>query len=282
MIAHQDAGAGVDQIISENHVERASPQRLPSPGECTIMHGDCRELMTSIRPGSIDLVIADPPYNETKLKWDKEVRGWLKTLLPLMAPHASLWCFGSLRFFMNHRDEFAPDWSIMQEVVWEKQNGAGPPDKGRFNRVHELVVQFRPTAVAPNQIRAHSPMTFDAVARKISSRKGPSQRGEYASTGYETLEGGPRRARSVQRIKSMHHSAVHPTQKPGDLVRMLIESYSNPGDIVLDPFGGSGTTGVSALMAGRRAILIEKLPQFVALCEQRIEEASLQPELIFG
>ncbi|AOG03322.1 DNA methylase family protein (plasmid) [Bosea sp. RAC05] len=272
----------MDQIISESHVGRASTRGGIASGECTIMHGDCRELLATIAPGSIDLVIADPPYNETKLKWDKEVKGWLKALLPLMAPHASLWCFGSLRFFMNHKDEFSPDWSIMQEVVWEKQNGAGPPDKGRFNRVHELIVQFRPTAVPPNQIRAHSPMTFDAVARKITARKGPGHRGEYASTGYETQDGGARRARSVQRFKSMHHAAVHPTQKPGELVRMLIESYSNPGDLVLDPFGGSGTTGVSALMAGRRAILIEKLPHFVALCEQRIEEATLQPELIFG
>ncbi len=254
----------------------------PAPSDFTIVHGDCRTALAGVEPGSVDLIIADPPYGITKLEWDRDVKGWVKAVIPLMSPTASLWCFGSLKFFMRHAGEFA-GLAHMQEVVWEKHNGSGPPQPGRFNRVHELLVQFRLEGTPAEQVTANNPLTFGAVARKVKRKKGPVHMGEFKESTYESVDGGPRRARSVLQFRSMHNMAKHPTQKPDDLVRMLIETSSNPGDLVLDPFGGSGTTAVAALKTGRRAITAEKLPEFVDLIRSRVEcEALSQPEFVFG
>lgn len=257
----------------------AVPATLP---DISIIHGDCRTALAGIEPGSVDLIIADPPYVTTKLNWDRDVKGWVKAIIPLMAPNASLWCFGSLKFFMLRGSEFK-GLTLMQEVVWEKHNGSGPPQPGRFNRVHELVVQFRLDGTPPEQVTANNPLTFDAVARKVKRKKSPTHMGQFKESTYESVDGGPRRARSVLQFRSMHNMAKHPTQKPDDLVRMLIETSSNPGDLVLDPFGGSGTTAVAALKTGRRAITTETLPEFVDLIRSRVEHEALpQPEFIFG
>jgi site-specific DNA-methyltransferase (adenine-specific) len=275
----------VEHLIQQPDVRILPPPtnfRPVAPSDVSIIHGDCRTALAGVEPGSVDLVIADPPYGITKLEWDRDVKGWIKAIIPLMSPTASLWCFGSLKFFMLRGSEFK-GLTLMQEVVWEKHNGSGPPQPGRFNRVHELVVQFRLDGTPAEKVTANNPLTFDAVARKVKRKKGPTHMGEFRESTYESVDGGPRRARSVLQFRSMHNMAKHPTQKPDDLVRMLIETSSNPGDLVLDPFGGSGTTAVTALKAGRRAVTAEKLPEFVELIRSRVEhEALSQPEFVFG
>lgn len=235
----------------------------------TILTGDCREVMRALPPGSVDLVVTDPPYVETTLAWDRDAAGWLEALRPLLAPHASVWCFGSLRFFMERAGELA-SWPICQEVVWEKHNGSGPVGAGRFNRVHELVVQLRPPGARWAEITKSNPITFDATARKVKSRAGPAQRGTYAPVGYETVDGGPRRARSVMPVRSMHHNAMHPTEKPIDLLKQFISASSLPGHTILDPFAGSGSTGEATHALGRNAILIEKSRHFSEVARQRL------------
>lgn len=209
-----------------------------------------------MRPGSIDLVIADPPYGVTRLIWDRVAGGWMRALRPALASHASVWCFGSLNFFMRNRDEF-DDWLICQEIVWEKHNGSGPVGAGLFNRVHELVVQFRPKDVLWRDITKANPVTFDATARKVPARGALPCRGQYQHVPYETIEGGPRRARSVIPVRSMHRQGTHPTEKPVALLEQLISASSLPGHLVLDPFGGSGSTAAATHNLGRHALLIE-------------------------
>ena len=90
-----------------------------------LLHGDCRELIPGCAFDMVDLVIADPPYSETSLKWDRWPTGWLETVAGVMKPSASLWVFGSLRMFMERGPEFtAAGFKLAQEIVWEKHNGS--------------------------------------------------------------------------------------------------------------------------------------------------------------
>jgi site-specific DNA-methyltransferase (adenine-specific) len=82
----------------------------------TVYNGDCRLIMPNLSP--VDLVLTDPLYGETSFQWDRRVSGWIQ-LLPVK-PETSMWCFGSLRSFME--SEF-PGWHLAQDVIWEKHNG---------------------------------------------------------------------------------------------------------------------------------------------------------------
>ena len=90
----------------------------------TILTGDCREEMPWHAP--YDMILADPPYGDTSLAWDRRVEGWVALARAALKPTGSLWVFGSLRSFMATADHFAnAGLRIAQEVIWEKQNGTG-------------------------------------------------------------------------------------------------------------------------------------------------------------
>src|SRR3989304_5399882 len=84
-----------------------------------------------------DAIITDPPYNETSLDWDRWPDGW-PTLAAGTA--ASMWCFGSLRMFMERAPEFA-SWKLSQDIIWEKHNGTNSFND-RFRRIHEVAAHF--------------------------------------------------------------------------------------------------------------------------------------------
>ena len=108
----------------------------------TILTGDCRHLMPA--HGPFDLILADPPYGDTSLAWDRRVDGRITRARDALRPTGSLWVFGSLRCFMATADRFADaGLRVAQEIVWEKQNGSSF-HADRFKRVHELAVQFYP------------------------------------------------------------------------------------------------------------------------------------------
>ncbi|MET3791013.1 DNA modification methylase [Aquamicrobium terrae] len=107
-----------------------------------ILSGDCRDRMPA--HGPYDMILADPPYGDTSLAWDRRVEGWLALARAALAPTGSMWVFGSLRSFMATADRFADaGLRLAQEIVWEKQNGTSF-HADRFKRVHELAVQFYP------------------------------------------------------------------------------------------------------------------------------------------
>jgi site-specific DNA-methyltransferase (adenine-specific) len=205
--------------------------------------GDCREILPTLQA---DAVVTDPPYGVTSLDWDKTATGWLDLL-----QSRSLWCFGSLRFFMGQRFE---GWTYAQEIVWEKQNGS-IFHADRFRRVHEFAVQFYRgdwESVYKSPVK-----TQDATARTVRRKTRPTHSGHIEDGAYESHDGGPRLMRSVIYAKNCHGYAVHPTQKPVDVLLPLIEYSVPPDGVVLDPFGGSFSTGVAALRSGRQFIGIE-------------------------
>lgn len=193
-----------------------------------------------------DCVVTDPPYGVTSLEWDHTVDGW-----PELLRSRQLWCFGSMRFFLGAG---FPGWTYAQDIVWEKHNGSSLL-ADRFRRVHEHALHFYRGEWAG--IYKAPPMTMDATARAIRRKTKPQHWGGIGEGSYESEDGGPRMMRSVIYARSMHGSAVHPTQKPVEILSPLIEYSCPPGGLVLDCFGGSFSTGVAALQLGRKFVGIE-------------------------
>jgi len=242
----------------------------------SILTGDCRDVLAGMPEASFDAIITDPPYQQTSLAWDRWPDGWPAACRRVLKPTGSMWVFGSLRMFLDRRDEFE-GWRMAQDIVWEKHNGSSF-HADRFRRVHEQAVQFYRDDAPWAEVYKGKVVTMDAKARVVRKKAGPQQHmGALAQdTTYVSEDGGPRIARSVIYCRSEHGRAIHPTQKPIGIVEPLIVSACPPDGHILDPFGGSGTTAVAANMIGRSVTLIEADPAYAALARERINsEAGL-------
>ena len=220
------------------------------------MHfGDCREVLRGFASGTVDACITDPPYGDTSLDWDNCVEGWLEEVARVLKPNASVWVFGSMRFLAPlFADLAALGFKYSQDIVWEKQNGTGFHND-RFRRVHEHAVLFYRGAWA--DVHHDTQYTMDATAKTVRRKTRPTHTGNIEAGHYTSEDGGPRLVRSVLYMVNEHGRAIHPTQKPVELVRPLIR-YSVPfGGIVLDAFMGSAAIGVAAALEGRGYIGIE-------------------------
>lgn len=234
----------------------------------TIYLGDCREVLPTLQ--QVDLVLTDPPYGDTSLDWDVAITDWLKTIETALLPHASMWCFGSLRMFMRQAPAFAA-WNIAQDIIWEKHNGSSF-HADRFKRVHEHAVQFYPRGREWGAIYKAPVTTPDTTKRTVRSKSRPPHMGYIGATAYTSEDGGPRLMRSVIPVRSCHGYAEHPTQKPIGILAPLVEYSSAPRSLVLDPFMGSGSTLVAAKMLGRRAIGIEISERYCEVAAQRLSQ----------
>jgi site-specific DNA-methyltransferase (adenine-specific) len=236
--------------------------------EHQIITGDAIEGMRAMPSASIDALVTDPPYGDTSCPWDDIVDGWLEEARRLLKPSGSVWFFTSLR----HLVAVAPmlsGWTIAQDIVWEKHNGSGFA-KDRFRRVHELVVQLYPRGAKWGGVFKSPQVTLDARAKQVRRKTRPTHYGDAGNSSYQTVDGGPRLQRSVLRVRSCHGHALHPTQKPEDIVRPLV-CYSCPvGGTVLDCFAGSGTTGAVCVQEGMGFIGIERDPAMADLARARI------------
>lgn len=225
--------------------------------------GDMRQVVPNLDIAA-DCVVADPPYGETALAWDRWPDGWPDALLEASR---SMWCFGSMRMFLDRRTEFGA-WRYGQEIVWEKHNGSGF-SADRFKRVHEHAVHWYRGQWSA--IR-HEVPTVPGQARESGLRRSVKtpHASRIGSSGYRY--GDTRLMRSVIRVNSMQGKAAHPTEKPTGIVVPLIEYACPPGGLVLDPFAGSGSTAVAARLLGRRAVLIEADERYCEVIARRLAQ----------
>jgi len=235
-----------------------------------VLQGDMRDLLAAMPDASFDCIVTDPPYGETSLAWDRWPDGWPALVRRVLKPTGSMWVFGSLRMFLDRRDDFA-GWALVQEIVWEKHNGTNMQND-RFRRVHELAVQFRRDDTKWADVYRSPQFTLDATPKAVRWKARPAQWGKIDAGFYRSEDGGPRLMRSVLQVRSMHGRAVHPTQKPVEIVAPLVRYACPPGGAVLDPFCGSGTTGIVAREIGAHATLIELNPEYAAIAKRRISE----------
>lgn len=195
-----------------------------------VVCGDCRAVMPPLGP--FDMILADPPYGDTALEWDRRVAGWEAVAFRCTKPTGSMWVFGSMRFFMGEAGALdAAGWRYAQDIVWEKHNGSGFC-ADRFRRVHEMAVHFYRKDSPWSRVFNEVQKSMDAKARRVTNRGGPRHRGPIGASTYESEDGGPRLMRSVIPMRSCHHEAIHPTEKPVGLLEILVRTSCPPGGLV--------------------------------------------------
>lgn len=232
-----------------------------------ILQGDCRKCMPPLAP--FDMVVADPPYGDTSLKWDKRVQGWHQIARDCLKLTGSMWVFGSLRYFMLEAGQFeAAGLRYAQEIVWEKHNGSGFR-ADRFKRVHELAVQFYRDDAPWDQVFNQVQYTPDATARTVRRKKRPPHMGQISESHFVSQDGGPRLMRSVIFAPSPRKGR-HPTEKPVQIMEALIRTSCPPGGLVGDFFAGAGTAGEAASLCGREYVGAELDEGYAAIASDRL------------
>ncbi|KMO27070.1 modification methylase [Methylobacterium aquaticum] len=255
-------------------------QRLPLN---EVILGDCLTALDRLPPSSVDLVFADPPYNlqlgaGTLLRpnqsavdavdddWDQFAsfdaydtftRAWLSACRRVMKPTATLWVIGSYHniFRVGSALQDLGFW-ILNDIVWRKANPM-PNFRGkRFTNAHETLIW------ASRSDQKGYTFHYEAL-------KGGNDDLQMRSDWFIPLCTGD------ERLKGEDGRKLHPTQKPEALLARTILSSSNPGDVVLDPFFGTGTTGAVAKRLGRHFIGIEQEPAYAAAARERI--AGIEP-----
>lgn len=245
-----------------------------------IIKGDSVEVLKKLPDNSVDLIFADPPYNlqlngelwrpnQTKVdavndEWDKFTdfqvydkfcEEWLKECKRILKKDGSIWVIGSYHniFRVGKIMQDVGLW-VLNDILWIKTNPM-PNFKGtRFNNAHETLIWASK--------EKDSRYTFH-----YKTMKAFNDDLQLRSDWYIPICNGG------ERLKDKEGNKVHSTQKPEALLYRIIISTSNPGDVVLDPFMGSGTTGAIAKKLGRNFIGIEKEDKYIKVANERIKNA---------
>ena len=236
-----------------------------------LMLGDCLERMKEIPDGSVDLILADPPYGTTACKWDTVIpldKMW-EQLKRIIKPSGAIVMTASQPFttvlISSNMDMFK------YEIIYEKTNPKGfYNSKSRPLTSHENIVVFSKSKTTFNPQKWKIPEAM-RTKRKSQTLKNA---GECYGNGViqRKLDDGTRNPTSVVSFSNRvgKNENYHPTQKPIALMEWLVKTYSNLGDMVLDFVMGSGTTGVAAKNLNRKFIGIEKDAGYFEIAKQRL------------
>jgi site-specific DNA-methyltransferase (adenine-specific) len=241
-----------------------------------LLKGDCLKLIPKIKKGSVTTIFADPPYNLSnngisckagkmvsvnKGDWDKSkgfvqdyefTYNWIKLCKDILKPNGTIWISGTNHniYQVGHALQ-SLGFHILNDIIWFKPNA--PPNLGCrcFAHAHETVIWAKKSKDSRQCFNYNLMKEWDD---KVSP-KGKQMRSIWhipLTSPYEKLQG------------------KHPTQKPIELLRRIILSSSKKGDIIVDPFNGSGTTGVVAHKLGRKYIGIDMNKDYLDLTVKRI------------
>jgi len=249
----------------------------------SIIKGDCVAALEALPSQSVDAIFADPPYNlqlggtlhrpDQSLvdavddEWDQFAsfeaydaftRAWLLTCRRVLKPNGTIWVIGSYHniFRVGSILQDMNFW-ILNDIVWRKTNPM-PNFKGRrFQNAHETMIWASRDAKAKSY-------TFNYEALKASNDD-VQMRSDWL---FPICSGS-------ERLKGDDGKKIHPTQKPEALLARIIMASTKPGDVVLDPFFGSGTTGAVAKRLGRHFVGIEREQDYIDAASARI--AAVEP-----
>ena len=218
-----------------------------------LFNGDCLEKLKLISDNSIDLILADPPYGITECAWDKVIpfEPLWEELNRVAKQNTAFIIFGVEPFSSQLRMSNLKNYRY--DLIYEKPHATGFLNVNRQPmRAHENISVFyrkQPT---------YNPQKTSGHTRKSSSRSSVNSNLYEKAEKRVSYDSTERFPRSVLKFSSdKQTNALHPTQKPIELLKYLIETYSNPNDTVLDFVMGSGSTGTAALMLDRDFVGIE-------------------------
>lgn len=256
----------------------------------SIIKGDCVAALEALPKNSIDVVFADPPYNlqlegdlhrpdqskvaavndhwdqfDTFRAYDDFTRAWLLAVRRVLKPHGTIWVIGSYHniFRVGTILQDHGFW-ILNDIIWRKSNPM-PNFRGRrFTNAHE-------TMIWASRDQNAKQYTFNYDALKMANDD-IQMRSDWL---FPICNGG-------ERLKDKDGKKVHPTQKPEALLQRVLLSSTSPGDIVLDPFFGTGTTGAVAKRLGRNFVGIEREQTYIDAARHRIDAVEVLGENILS
>ena len=246
-----------------------------------LLKGDCLELMKNIPDGSVDLVLTDPPYGTTACKWDSVIpfEPMWEQLNRIIKPNGAICLFGSEPFSsalrMSNIKHFKYDW------YWKKSKPNGwQHSKNKPMSTLELISVFSKAPMGHISLLGEKRMKYNPQGAKPSTNKiissvnhGRTMGARPNQVGIEcqSYTGFPTNFLEYSNITGT--KAIHPTQKPVDLLEYLIKTYTNEGETVLDFTMGSGSCGVASVNTNRNFIGIELDKGYFDIAEKRINEA---------
>jgi excisionase family DNA binding protein len=282
--------------VMENGGMYTTSQQKIKVGSGYIYQGDAIEVMQQIDEGSVQAIVADPPYFQVLLEeeWDNTWASsdeylewtlkWVRGCRRVLRPDGLLYIFGQLgkreHVWLHTCALLAKEMQFHDMIIWDRAVG--------YNERHDsFTPQYEMILVLRQDANSKPYFNKDAVRIQYDEEKIQSylrdKRYKDKAAREEHLRKG-KYATNILRVPSLKGSSNekvgHPSQKPIALIDQIIAASSSKGDWILDPFLGSGTTGEAAQRSGRRWIGIEKKNDYVKIAEQRISRLLEAPELI--
>lgn len=246
-----------------------------------IIIGDTFRVLPMLPHGFVDLLIVDPPYNLSKnyhgnrfsqrkeTEYRDYTKAWMELVLPLLKPAATIYICCDWKSSMIIGDVLQEYCYIQNRITWQREKGRGAKNNWK-NGMEDIwfatnskdytfnleAVKIRKKVIAPYREQG-KPKDWEETAEGRFRNTCPSNFWDDISIPYW----------------SMSENTAHPTQKPEKLIAKLILASSNPGDMVLDPFSGAGTTAVTAKKLGRQYVGIELNELYCAWAQKRLEMA---------
>lgn len=272
-------------ILSQEDYTKYTHLLNPSPQVNSVIHGDCLEKIKLIPSGSIDLVVTDPPYNLTKLysetlfnatssnEYNKWFEEWIVEIKRVLTSEGTLYLFNDWRAadIINILRKY---FYVQNRITFEREKGRGA--KKNWKNAHEDIwfctmhsskyyFDIEKVKVKKNVI---APYKKDGKAKDWNEED--STRLTYPSNFWGDI---------TIPFWSMPENTPHPTQKPEKLIAKLILASSKENDVVLDIFGGSGTTAVVAKKLNRKFIIIESEKEYCLYTLKRLDMAELNKKI---
>ena len=246
---------------------------------------DVADFFASIDDDVVDLVVADPPYAAGKESWDEFSSEaayldwcdrWLAEVARVLSPGGSAYICGYSETLAEIKARSAARFASCRWLIWHYRNKANLGSD--WGRSHESILHLRTSSKLRLNVDAvripyndHT-RRYPVRVQSVSSQYGQGKRRDRWEP--HPLGAKPRDVIEIPVLcNGTGEKTPHPTQKPEELIRRFIEGTSNPGDLVVDPFAGSGTTAVVAERYGRRWLCGDADPRYVGLSRRRLEAA---------
>jgi site-specific DNA-methyltransferase (adenine-specific) len=252
-----------------------------------VLCGDCIALLLKLPADCARLCIADPPFFNVLVNeaWDTAwasqdeyldwTAQWLEAAMRVLAPGGLLYCFGQLgkreHVMLHLMSQSAHKYAFHDLIIWDRAVGYSDR-RDSFTPAYEMILVLRKQGAPPYFDKDAVREEYSEQQKKLYAR---DKRYKDSAARLEHLEKG-KYATNLWRIPSLKGAAKekagHPSQKPEALIERIIQSSSAPGDLIFDPFLGSGTTAVVAERLNRNWIGMEKNKAYVAMARTRLKK----------
>lgn len=280
----------ISKPVESKILTQIKEQPYFSKGNFVLYNDDCLKILEQLPENSIDMIFADPPYNLSnggftvhagrrvsvnKGAWDSSKGfaddfqfqlAWIKACKRVLKPNGTIWISGT--YHSIYQCGYAlqlEGYKILNDISWFKPN-ASPNLSGRyFTASHETLIWARKDEQAKHTFN-YKHMKLTSWPGDFFKNEGKQMRSVWHIPENEDVwvEGTPKSAEKI--------FGKHPTQKPLSLLNRIVLASTNPGEIVLDPFAGSSTTGIAAAISGRKFIGIDMEKDYLELSKKRFLE----------